>query len=150
MRRTATTPAPRESTTQPRISQALRAIVAQTRRRSMSGAESVRSGPGKTSMGRRLLAGEEENDRHARPDDRDELGHRADGDLVANGKGRILCVQLVGGSNADVGDTVRRRDFTHRLADPEEIRPQVATWTSGATGTRDQRQHGRRGIGELD
>src|SRR4051794_9077207 len=98
-------PAPSASTTQPRISHALRAIVAQTRRRSMSGAESVSSGPGSTSM-RQLLAGDEEHDRHDGADDGDELRHRANGDLVANGKGRVLRVQLVGGANAEIGHAV--------------------------------------------
>src|SRR3954471_12634365 len=95
MRRTATTPAPSDSTTQPSMSQALRAMVAQTRRRSMSGAVSVSSGAGNASMGV-LLAGNEQHDGDDGAHDGESFRHRPDRDLVANGKGRVLHVELVG------------------------------------------------------
>src|SRR4051794_26307569 len=97
MRRTAIAPAASASSTHPRMSQALRAMVAHTRRGSISGVGSARTGRGRASIGRgaerRLVLANQVEDRDQRGGELDDGVGGADRDVVANGERRILDVE---------------------------------------------------------
>src|SRR5690349_4343456 len=137
MRRTATAPAASASSTHPRMSQPLRAIVAHARRGSISGAGSARTGSGRASMGwvgrGSLLLLDQVVDRDQRRHELHELVRGADVHLVANGKRRILHVQLVARADAQVADAIGDGDFTRGLSGPNDVDLRVATGLDGAT-----------------
>src|SRR5688572_7308314 len=115
MRRTATAPAVSASRTHPRISHALRAIVAHTRRGSISGAGSASTGRGRASMGggvgvASVAANQVIDGQQAEPE-LHELVRGSNRQLVPDDEGRILHVELIARPHADVGYPVGDGDL---------------------------------------
>src|ERR671912_2123684 len=121
MRRTATAPAVSASSTHPRISHALRAIVAHTRRGSISGAGSASTGRGRASMGKvgwgvASVAANQIVDGQQTEPELHELVRGSNRQLVPDDEGRILHVELIARPHADVGYPVGDGDLARRLA----------------------------------
>src|SRR5215212_5449045 len=153
MRRTATAPAASASSTQPRMSHALRAIVAHTRRGSISGAGSARTGRGRASMDAgvgvaSVVANQVVDGEQAEPELHELIG-RANRQLVPDDEGRILHVELIAGADAEVAHAVGDGDLAGLLAGPHDEHAAVAAGTDRATGFRYERQHGGRAVDEL-
>src|SRR5258708_5666070 len=129
------------------MSHALRATVAQTRRRSRSGDESVSSGAGSASMEKRsetgLPACDEQDERQNGADELDGLDGGADPDVVTNDERRVHCIELIGGPDAEIRDAVACRDLVHGLAHAEQEGAQIATGMIGTAGARDEGEHRR-------
>src|SRR5947208_2188869 len=142
-------PAASASSTQPRISHALRAIVAHTRRGSISGAGSARTGSGSASMRVTLVVANQVVDGEQAEPELHELVGRSNRQLVANDEWRVLHVELIAGAHTEIADAIGERHFARRFIGAHDEHADVAAGTNRAAGLRHEREHRRRTVHHL-